>query len=405
MKEILQNLWRRKFRTLLTVVGISVGIFAFTVMGSMALRFNKMIDGGKSYITGQITVFPKGTNFMTGGASGILPVDTLDKMKKIEGVEAVAVGVELALTDPDPDNPIGGGASFGPPPTIEGIDVESNFKNRNWQTLDMREGRMLEKGDPKTATVVGYTIALDNDLHVGDTFTIRGQDFTVQGVLDQTLTGPDTFVFIDLAIARAMYIEANPFLKSLKETSKDFRVEDVNPTAAVSWKDGQDPEAVVERLKTELKDEVLVLSPKKLGEEIDKASAIFNAVILGSALLALVVGGFSIVNTMIMSVSERTKEIGVKKALGASNGAIAREYTTEAGVIGVIGGIVGIAFGILAIVIINAKTAKSGAEIFLLDPMYIGGVAVFSLVLGILAGLIPAIRASRMRAVEAIREL
>ncbi len=404
MREILRNMWRRKVRSLLTIFGISVGIFAFTVMGSMALRFNKMIAGGKSYITGQITVLPKGSNFMAG-SSGVLPLDTLKRMAQVEGVEAVAAGVELALSDPDPDNPTGSGASFGPPPTIEGIDVDSNFVNRNWQTLDMKSGRMLEQGDPENAIAIGYTIALDNELETGDTFTIRDRDFVVQGVLDQTLTGPDTYVFMNLNQARELYIESNPFLKSLSEQSPDFNIEDVTVAAAVSWKDGQDSEVVVERIKEQFRDEVLVLSPKKLGEQIDQASAVFNAVILGSAVIALIVGGFSIINTMVMAVSERKKEIGIKKALGASNRTIAREYTLEAGVIGFIGGLVGLGLGILAIVIINSKTAASGAEIFLLDPWFLAGVVLFAFILGTLSGLAPASRASRLKAVDAIREL
>ena len=148
-----------------------------------------------------------------------------------------------------------------------------------------------------------------------------------------------------------------------------------------------------------------MLSPKKLGETIDKASAVFNAIILGSAVIALIVGGFSIINTMIMSISERKREIGIKKAIGGSNRSIAWDYTLEAGIIGFIGGIIGLGIGILAIVIINSKTAASGAEIFLLNPTFMAGVVAFSFVLGIIAGIIPAVRASRMKVVDAIREL
>ena len=142
-----------------------------------------------------------------------------------------------------------------------------------------------------------------------------------------------------------------------------------------------------------------------MGETIDKASAVFNAIILGSALIALIVGGFSIINTMIMSVSERTKEIGIKKAIGASRSTIAREYTFEAGVIGLVGGLIGMGLGALMATIVNNKMADKGAEIFLMDQNYMIGVVVFSLVLGIISGLIPAYRASRLRVVEAIREL
>jgi len=122
MMEIFRNMWRRKFRTFLTIFGITVGIFAFMVMGSMALKFNKMIEGGKKYITGQITLIPKGSSYM-GGGGAMLPVDVLNKIRQVEGVSGVNAGVELALKEPDPDNPTGSSFSFGAPPTIEGFDA------------------------------------------------------------------------------------------------------------------------------------------------------------------------------------------------------------------------------------------------------------------------------------------
>ncbi len=187
--------------------------------------------------------------------------------------------------------------------------------------------------------------------------------------------------------------------------AKSFKVEDVNTLAAASWKDGESSEEVANRIKEQFKDEVMVLSPDKMGEMIDQGTLVFNAIILGSALIALVVGGFSIINTMVMSISERTKEIGIKKSLGASNRSIMTEYTFEAGVIGLIGGLLGIGLGLITIVLINSKTAANGAEIFLIDRDYLVGVIVFSFVLGILAGIIPAYRASRLKIVDAIREL
>ena len=273
-------------------------------------------------------------------------------------------------------------------------------------------------------------MAIDNTLKVGDTFTIRGRDFNVIGIADQTLTGPDQYVFMPLQPAREMVIAANPFLKSLKDRAdeaakisaadlaklpvatreqiiqaRSFKLDDVTQIAAVSWQDGQDPDVVANRIKDQFKDQVLVLSPTKLGETIDKASAVFNAIILGSAVIALIVGGFSIINTMIMSISERKREIGIKKAIGASNRSIAWDYTLEAGIIGIVGGVIGLGIGVVAILFINSKTAASGAEIFLLNPSFMAGVVIFSFVLGIIAGVLPAIRASRMKVVDAIREL
>ncbi len=427
--EILRNMWRRKFRTFLTVFGIVIGIFAFTVMGSMALKLNKMIDGGKRYITGQITVSPKGSSFMTGSTS-TLPVDLLNKIAKVEGVEAIEGSVGLILDEPDPDDPTGSSMGMSQPATIYSMDPNSNFKNKNWSTLDMKEGKAIDKDSLENDISIGCNVALDKDWKVGDKVTIRKREFNVVGILEKTMTGPDSYVFMNIKPARELYVEANPFLKSLKAQadntaniseaemaklslearaqimqSRSFKMEDITSSASVSWKDGVDSEKLSNAIKDQFKNEVLVLSPQKMGEEIDKASAMMNAVIWGAALLALIVGLFSIINTMVMSISERTKEIGIKKAIGASNRSIAWEYTLEAGVIGLVGGIIGMGFGTLTALLINHKMASKGAEIFLVDTGFMIQVVIFAFIIGIVAGVIPAMRAAKLKVVEAIREL
>jgi len=397
--EIFRNMWRRKFRTFLTIFGIVIGIFAFTVMGSMALKLNKMISGGKQYITGQISVMPKGASY--GTSTGTLPIDTLNKISKIEGVDKVGALASLLVEDQNLDD---ASMSMGNPPTIYGADNKSDFKNRNWETMDMREGKMLNRDSKDDEIVVGINIATDKKLHVGDTYKIRGRDFKVVGVVNKTMTGPDDYVFMAITPSRELLIESNPFMKSLYESGR-LKLDDVNSMAGVSWKDGYDSEKVSDEIKDKFGNDVSVMSPVKMGEMIDKASAMMNAIILGSAMLALIVGLFSIVNTMVMSISERTKEIGIKKAIGASGRSIAFEYTMEAGIIGLVGGAIGMGLGALAATIINNKMASKGAEIFLLQNNFLVGVIIFSFVVGIIAGFFPALRASKLKVVDAIREL
>jgi putative ABC transport system permease protein len=358
----------------------------------------------------------------------MLPIDTLNKIALVDGVEAVAGSVSLAVDEPNPDEPVS--VNMGQPATIYSLDTNSNFKNKNWETLAMKEGKLIDKNNSDTDISIGSTVALDKNWKVGDKVTIRGKEFRVVGILDKTMTGPDSYVFMKLSMARELYIDSTPFLKSLKDRAaeasnisdselsklspeaknqvlqaKAFKVEDVSTQAAVSWKDGADPEVIVAKIKDQFKSDVVVLSPKKMGEQIDKASATMNAIIYGAAMLALIVGIFSITNTMVMSISERTKEIGIKKAIGASGKSIAYEYTLEAGIISLIGGLLGMAVGVVAILIINSKMASKGAEIFLLNTQFLVGVVVFSFVIGIVAGVIPATRAAKLKVVDAIREL
>ncbi len=425
--EILRNMWRRKFRTLLTVMGITIGMFAFTVMGSMALKLNKIIDGGKRYITGQISISPKGSDYMSGTTS-TLPVDLLNKIAKVDGVEGVEGSVSLMVDEPNPDDPTA--MSFGQPQTVYSMDPNSTFKNKNWSVLDMKEGKSIDKNSAENDISIGITVATDKKWKVGDDVTIRGRQFHIVGILNKTMAGPDSYVFMNIKPARELYVESNPFLKSLKEQadktaaisatelaklspeareqiiqSQSFKMDDISTAASVSWKDGVDADKLATTIKDQFKSNVVVLSPKKMGEQIDKASSTMNAIILGAALLALIVGLFSIVNTMVMSISERTKEIGIKKALGASNGSISFEYTIEAGLIGLLGGAIGMGFGVLTAVLLNNKMASQGAEIFLIESNFLIGVLVFSFVVGIIAGVIPAMRAAKLKVVEAIREL
>lgn len=214
MKEIIRNMWRRKFRTFLPVFGIAIGMFAFTVLGSMALRFNAMMDGATKLVTGQITVYPKGGGFMVmGGGSATLPVDTLEKISEVEGVDVVAATVVLQVEEIDfEDFEI----SFDNKASIQASDFASKFENKNWKTLPMKAGRMVGKGDSSDKITVGYSLSIDRELEVGDTMDIREREFEVVGIIDKTMTAPDNYVFMDIEPAREMYVELNPFLKSIQ---------------------------------------------------------------------------------------------------------------------------------------------------------------------------------------------
>ena len=92
-------------------------------------------------------------------------------------------------------------------------------------------------------------------------------------------------------------------------------------------------------------DNVNTLTGAEFDEQVGSATAIFNAIIIGVAVISLVVGGLSVINTMAMSVAERTREIGIKRAIGGSRGRIIRELVAEAGLIGLFGGLIGLALG------------------------------------------------------------
>jgi putative ABC transport system permease protein len=150
--------------------------------------------------------------------------------------------------------------------------------------------------------------------------------------------------------------------------------------------------------------DVEATSPGKAIEDVRKTLLIFNVIMLSGAVMAVVVGGLAVINTMVMSVHERTREIGVKKAVGAEDFDILAEYVTEAALIGFVGGLIGLILGWGMANFLNETVAKEiGGEIFTVTPRLAMGALVFSVVLGMVAGLYPAWRAAKLDPVMALR--
>ncbi|HEY4687622.1 MAG TPA: FtsX-like permease family protein, partial [Candidatus Subteraquimicrobiales bacterium] len=245
-------------------------------------------------------------------------------------------------------------------------------------------------------------VANNKRVKVGEKMKIKGRDFVVKGIAEKTLTGPDKMVFMHIEDAQELFIKEDPFLRDLKKANPSAKeLQNIYTDANVSWKDGVNADKLAKKIGKEVKD-VRTLSPAKASRDFGQASVIFNLIILGSALIAVIVGGFSVINTMIMSISERTREIGIKKAVGAKTRHIIVEYLTEAALIGLIGGFVGLGLGILMVNGFNNQ-ATAGNEIFLVTSRLASSALIFATGLGVFAGLYPAIHAARLNPVEALR--
>jgi putative ABC transport system permease protein len=159
---------------------------------------------------------------------------------------------------------------------------------------------------------------------------------------------------------------------------------------------------VAERIEASV-DNVATLTGAEFDEQVGSSVSILNAIIVGVAAISLVVGGLSVINTMAMSVQERTREIGIKRAIGGSRGRVVRELVLEAGLIGLIGGLIGLALGALVISVANEAGRNSGTVLFELTIGTAAFALAFSTILGMLAGVIPAWSAARLDPVQALR--
>ncbi len=219
--------------------------------------------------------------------------------------------------------------------------------------------------------------------------------FTVVGILNKTQTAPDSGAFVSLTDAQVLLKDSLPAaIRSSVDTSQ------LATGITVYGKPGVNLDQLADRINREVAG-VKATKPSQLVASFNTGAAIFTAVTTGAALLALVVGGLSVVNTMLMAVTERVREIGLKKAVGARVGHILREFLLEAVVIGAIGGAIGLflGWGLTTLVNLGAPTLS----LFLVTWRLVIVALVFSIGLGALAGITPAFRAARMDPVRALR--
>lgn len=385
MTEAISNIRRRPLRTALTVGGIVIGVFALTVMGALAEKLNVLVDGGDEYFRTRIFVFEQDAR--SGFQASYRPIsrDLVDRIGQVEGVERASPVLQVLL---DPENT--GGFDF--PPLLTGIDPATWYDERIELRLDA--GRLLG-ADDRSVTMVGADIAERYGVRTGDTLPIRDEPFTVVGVLERTLTFPDKIAYVPLRDAQELYVRDAP-------STLAYATDELATQIEVFPDDLAEAAAVAERITGSI-DGIRTFTPDEVEEQIGQFTVVFNLIIVGASVIAVIVGGLSVINTMVMSVSERVREIGVKKAVGARTGSILREFLVEATLLGAIGGVVGLGLGALLVLILNAQTAGSGTTVFLLTPLLLLRSLLFATVLGALAGIYPALRAARLDPVQALR--
>lgn len=377
LKEALRNIRRRRIRTVLTVLGISIGIIALTVMGSLSEFINRMVQVTLEDARGVVQVNPK---FAFGPpGSGAISLETQEQIRNMPEVDKVMPFVVTALGGlggtAEEEGALSGLVGFPPQDTAE------RFRN-----IELESGTYLLPGDTD-GILLGHNLAIKYDLRVGDTVNFRGFNFWVRGIFR-----PYEGLFVNSSAIASL------------ETVRRIAV--LSPQAVVLSvipRPGIDAEDLAGKISQQA-DDVRVISPRKAEEEANRSLLIFSAMVVGLAVISLVVGGVATVNTMIMAISERTREIGLKKAIGAPDRAILFEYVTEATVIGTIAGSVGLIAGIVATFFLNRLTdSQFGLEIFRVTPRLSVLAVLFAAVLGALAGLFPALRAARLDPVKALR--
>ncbi len=380
-----------------TIAGIAIGVAGIVTLGAMAERIVRFIEGGDRFVLGQISVAGSGMGMGTGfTAGGLLPAASLRAIAEVPGVSGLQAQVMLPL------NPSTSQFMTLTQELILGVDLTVPTPNRQYPQLPVGEGRYLRQGDRRVA-VVGASFAASHGLRVGGRLPLEGEPFQVVGVLQRTLTAPDRFVVVPIEDAREQWIAKDRMLRTLLASgAAALNAPDLNTGAAVGWREGEDPDAVARRIAERVSG-VNVQMPSELSQLLRSSTAFFSALLFGMGVLAFVIGGLSLANTVAAAVFERIRDFGVKRALGATDLQLGGEVLGEALAVTLTGGAVGVALAILLGTAVDGWVAGTGQQLFFFSGRLLGGALVFSVLLGAAAAVYATVRVVRLSPAEAIR--
>ncbi|GAA4722704.1 putative ABC transport system permease protein [Promicromonospora umidemergens] len=362
----------RPTRAVLSALGIAIGIAAMVAVVGISSSSQARLNDQLAQLGTNLLTAQAGTSIT--GEQTALPPDTLGKVRRVDGVESASSTALVpepvyrsSLSDPDAT---GGIATMAADQNLLGV-VSGQVGSGVW----------LNPATERFPAVVLGSVAAER-LGVtspGTQVWLGGTHFTVVGILDPVALAPelDSAALIGADVATDLFdFDGSP--TTIYERSADEAVEDVRVLLAPT-------------IAPEAPGEVEVSRPSDALAARTAANQAFTGLLLGLGSIALLVGGIGVANTMIISVLERRREIGLRRSLGATRRHILVQFLAEALLLSALGGLFGSAFGAGA----TAIMAGINGWPFALPPAAIVVAVTATLVIGAVAGLYPAVRAAR----------
>ena len=407
-----QGIWAHKMRSFLTMLGVIIGIASIiaivsTIQGTNRQIMDNLVGAGNNCVSVSLWQGDDSYNMEMGKPDGVYPItdEVREKILAIDHVEKASFFNYRQWVDGvrSGTHTLRGGRVIGADASYLATNGYVIYKGRGFVGRDYKEFRKTAVLDESAATALFP--GMDP---IGGTIEIRNEPFTVVGLYrkseafqpviesiqdymtyNQSESGT---VIIPDACWPILYDYDEPQNCVIRTTS----TEDMSKagTAAADIlntlvQDATDKSAISYKAED-------VLETARRQQELNAST---NSLLIWVASIALLVGGIGVMNIMLVSVTERTSEIGLKKALGAKKSNILLQFLTESAVLTSIGGIMGVAAGIILAQVISHM---SGAPVFISIPTIILGVA-FSMLIGIIFGLLPSMQAANLNPIEALR--
>ena len=406
-----QGIWSHKMRSFLTMLGIIIGIASIisivsTIKGTNEQIKKNLIGSGTNTVQIQLYQGDYQYEMLYNGLPDGIPVrdeTTMEKIKSVKNVEDAAFYTSRSDYNNSVyygNNGISGSQVFG---------VDNSYFTTNG--LVLKSGRTFVDSDFTdfhAAAIIDADTAdslFDGENPIGKTIEISGIPFTVVGIVDEdskfepVINSIDEYyTYYSDSSASRIFVPSSmwPALYSFDEPQNvAIRVSNTEAMTDAG-------KAVAEIMNTNVTNSEIKYQAQDLlkqAQDLQDLSSSTNSQLIWIASISLFVGGIGVMNIMLVSVTERTREIGLKKAIGAKKSRILWQFLTEAAVLTSLGGIVGVGAGIGLAAIISRVTS---APVAISVPSIIIAV-VFSMVIGIIFGLLPSFKAANLNPIDALR--
>ncbi|PIN86000.1 hypothetical protein COV19_07330 [Candidatus Woesearchaeota archaeon CG10_big_fil_rev_8_21_14_0_10_44_13] len=392
-----ENVKHKKMRSMLTVLSILIGIMAIFALVSFGQGLSSYINDLSTQMgTDKIMIYAKGVGAPGTDDTFKILKSEIDFVGKVRGISEIT-GMYASVVEVEFNKQKKYAYSVGLSQGKEKAMIEEMIN------IKVDEGRDLKEGD-KMKVVLGDNYRIPEKIFkkpvkVGDIIKVNGVDVQVVGFYEPIGNPQDD--------AQVYFtIEGMETLLPAKKDRYDYAIARVNPD--------MNPQEVAKRAAEKLRkykgqkegqEDFYIQTFEQMIETFTTIFNVLNGVLVLIALISLIVAAVNIANTMYTAVLERTREIGIMKAVGAKNFDIAMMFLFEAGLLGAVGGALGIFMGYLIARLGGFIAANAGYS--LLYPIFpawlIIGCLLFSFFVGALSGLFPAIQASKLKPVDALR--
>ena len=392
-RQAIQNVWSNKLRTFLTMLGIIIGVMAVIVIVGLGNGMTQsMRDSFSAMGTNTLSINIWGYGSRTVTVEDVYAIGT----KNPDLIQSISPQIDFSNNTPKV------GTTTYRYSNVAGVD--ENFTSmKNYTVAQGRGLQYMDMKDNKQVCVIGDYLnrVAYGGRGVGQTIKLGPYKFRIVGVLNAKVNNTsmqqgsdDDCIYLPYTIAMRLSntAMASSYIAIMSDESK-----------------ANEAKAVVEAYLTDLfksDSAFYVYSASEWLEEMNNMINMVIVVLTGIASISLLVGGIGIMNIMLVSVTERTREIGIRKALGAKERVILSQFVVEAATTSALGGVLGIVLGYIVSMAANHVLPMISSDIDVTVSPSFNSIAVafgISVFIGVLFGYLPAKRAARLNPIEALR--